>query len=451
MNANRTTMSAIVAAAFTMRVGREPLVDIISNLSEQDVPFEYGLFPEQDQRVVASIMYSTLSEAIANTYYDPKALQDRPRNGSREANDSGRPDENKEEMAIQQDDAFYRLAAGERHSLSLYRRSLAVLEEAGKKTGDGSRVKYILKNSTWVMPNLRVERMLLDTIANATPESNWLYKAQQCLDDLRDSRHFTDTYVGEDGEVEDGGVYSAMSETDAEAVMADLVEQVDNITRVVDKACTRVVDLLAECGLEIQRHEEVMERLNEDLQIINEAYPRMAERKLKSSSVMTQMSAETMIYNSNIKFLQRKLDKALEPSALLANGGKLYFEQIVASPEWQTKVAERSAAQMRAETSRIQAMSVQMSANFGLMEAQANMAKIQALVAKQQEELEAKMKEIQAMMKPAKVEKPAKAEKSAKAPKAEKPAKSESASEYKGTNILSSRGSILQPTFRRGM
>ena len=450
MNANYTTMTKIVAAAFTLNIGREPLHGIIERMSAQDVPFEYGMFPEQDQRIVASVMYSTLSEAIAATYYNPKALQDTPRAGSLDANDTGRPEESLEEMAAQQDDAFFRLSACERHSQSLHLRSLAVLEEAGKKIGDGSRVRYVLKHNAWVMPALRVERMLLDTIATAAPESSWLYKAQQCLDDLRDSRHFTDTYVGEEGEVEDGGIYSAMAETDAEGIVADLVDQVDNITRVVDKACTRVVDLLVECGAEIQRHEAVMTELNEELALVAEAYPRMVERKLKSNTVMTAISTETTTYNSNMKFLQRKLDKALEPTALLAHGGRLHFHSIVSSPEWQTKVTERATAQMRAETSRLQAVSGQMAASVMMAEAQAGMVKMQALLKKQQEEMEKQMKEIAAMMKQPKAEKPVKAEKSeAEKPKAEKPKAPKV--EAKGATLVSTRGAFNAPVFRRGM
>ena len=73
---------------------------------------------------------------------------------------------------------------------------------------------------------------------------------------------------------------------------------------------------------------------------------------------------------------------------------------------------------------------------------------VRAALAEQQKLMNAQMKEIQAFMNPVKEAKPkaekAKAEKKAKAPKAEKPLP-------KGANVLSTRGSILQPTFRRGM
>ena len=113
---NRSIIASQVNAAFVLHVGTDRVSDLISRFAENSVPFEYGLFPEQDQRVVASVFYSTVSELISLMKYEDKPLQDQPRKGSLEANDTGRGDEAEEERALAREETYQRLAALERHS-----------------------------------------------------------------------------------------------------------------------------------------------------------------------------------------------------------------------------------------------------------------------------------------------------------------------------------------------
>ena len=182
---NRSIIASQVNAAFVLHVGTDRVSDLISRFAENSVPFEYGLFPEQDQRVVASVFYSTVSELISLMKYEDKPLQDQPKNGSLEANDTGRGDEAEEERALARVETYQRLAALERHSKSLHERARAVLEEAGHKTGDGGRVRYNRQASAWVMPQMRTQEALKDAIARATPNTPWMFKAQATLDDAK--------------------------------------------------------------------------------------------------------------------------------------------------------------------------------------------------------------------------------------------------------------------------
>ena len=152
MNANRTIIASQVNAAFVLHVGTDRVSDLIKRFSEKSVPFAYGLFPEQDQRVVASVFYTTIGEAISLAKFEDKPLQDQPKAGSLDANDTGRGNEQDEERAQAQADAFMRLAALERHSESLHERARAVLEEAGRRELTGSRQTFNLQRSSWVMP-----------------------------------------------------------------------------------------------------------------------------------------------------------------------------------------------------------------------------------------------------------------------------------------------------------
>ena len=206
----------------------------------------------------------------------------------------------------------------------------------------------------------------------------------------------------------------------------------------------RVEESLLECGLEIDRHEKVMAKLNEDLQIVYEAYSKPAERKAKADLVKGQMAAETREHKEAINRPLWMLTKRLEPTALLAHTGAP--KTLVDSPEWRTHEAQLLAAKARADAALAQAQMAEMNANMALMEANMNLMKIRKAMAEQQEAMAKQMKEMNDFVKPVKELKESKS----KAPRTEKPAKAEKPMP-KGANVLSTRGSILQPTFRRGM
>ena len=437
MNANRTIIASQVNAASMLFVGTDRVFDLIKRFSGKSVPFAYGLFPEQDQRVVASVFYMTIGEAISLAKFADKPPQDQPKAGSLDANDTGRGNEQDEERAQAQADAFMRLAALERHSESLYERARTVLEEAGQKTGDGGRIRYNRQSNGWVMPQMRTYEALKDAIARATPNTPWMFKAQATLDALYESSYFS--------EDEDGVLYAKMAEMDAEAIVLELLTEATNVDACAAKAWDRIGETLIELGHESARHDKAMAKLNEDLQIVNEAYRNPQERKTKADTVKAEMAAETKEHKAAIRYPLWLLTKQFEPVSLLAHDNT-FAKQLVDSPEWRTHEAQETAAKARADAAMAQAQMAEMEANMALMDANFNLMKIRAAMAEQQKAMEKQMKEMAEFMKPAKAEKPAKA----KAPKAEKPAKAEKPMP-KGANVLSTRGSIMQPTFRRGM
>ena len=437
---NRSIIASQVNAAFVLHVGTDRVSDLISRFAENSVPFEYGLFPEQDQRVVASVFYSTVSELIALTEYSDKPLQDQPRKGSLEANDTGRGDEAEEERVCARAEAYQRLAALERHSKSLHERARAVLEEAGHKTGDGGRIRYNRKSTGWVMPQMRAQEALKDAIARATPNTPWMFKAQIALDELVGS-----TYFYED---EDGVLHSGMAETDAEGIVLELLTEATNVDSCAAKAWDRISATLVDLGLEMDRHDKVMAELNEDLQTVNEAYRNPQERKTKADTVKAEMAAETKEHKAAIRYPLWLLTKQFEPVSLLAHDNT-FAKQLVNSPEWRTHEAQETAAKARADAAMAQAQMAEMEANMALMEANMNLMKIRAAMAEQQKAMEKQMKEMAEFMKPAK----AKAEKPAKEPKAEKAEKKAKAEKPlpKGATVVSSRSAFNAPVYRRGM
>ena len=437
---NRSIIASQVNAAFVLHVGTDRVSDLISRFAENSVPFEYGLFPEQDQRVVASVFYSTVSELISLMKYEDKPLQDQPKNGSLEANDTGRGDEAEEERALARVETYQRLAALERHSKSLHERARAVLEEAGHKTGDGGRVRYNRQSSAWVMPQMSTQEALKDAIARATPNTPWMFKAQIALDELVGS-----TYFYED---EDGVLHSGMAETDAEVIVLELLTEATNVDSCAAKAWDRISATLVDLGLEMDRHDKVMAELNEDLQTVNEAYRNPQERKTKADTVKAEMAAETKEHKAAIRYPLWLLTKQFEPVSLLAHDNT-FAKQLVNSPEWRTHEAQETAVKARADAAMAQAQMAEMEANMALMEANMNLMKIRAAMAEQQKAMEKQMKEMAEFMKPVKT----KAEKPAKEPKAEKAEKKAKAEKPlpKGATVVSSRSAFNAPVYRRGM
>ena len=439
MNANRTIIASQVNAASMLFVGTDRVFDLIKRFSEKSVPFAYGLFPEQDQRVVASVFYTTIGEAISLAKFEDKPLQDQPKAGSLDANDTGRGNEQDEERAQAQADAFMRLAALERHSESLHERARTVLEEAGQKTGDGGRIRYNRQSNGWVMPQMRTYEALKDAIARATPNTPWMFKAQATLDALYESSYFS--------EDEDGVLYAKMAEMDAEAIVLELLTEATNVDACAAKAWDRIGETLIELGHELARHDKVMARLNEDLQIVNEAYRNPQERKTKADTVKAEMAAETKEHKAAIRYPLWLLTKQFEPVSLLAHDNT-FAKQLVNSPEWRTHEAQETAAKARADAAMAQAQMAEMEANMALMEANMSLMKIRAAMAEQQKAMEKQMKEMAEFMKPVKTKGP-KAEKP-KAEKAEKKAKAEKPLP-KGATVVSSRSAFNAPVYRRGM
>lgn len=109
------------------------------------------------------------------------------------------------------------------------------------------------------MPQMRTYA-LKDAIARATPNTPLMFKAQATLDALYESSYFSE-------DVKDGVSYARMAEMDAEAIVLELLTEATNVDAHAVKAWDRIGETLIELGHELARHDKVMVRLIEDLQI----------------------------------------------------------------------------------------------------------------------------------------------------------------------------------------
>jgi len=419
---NRTFISNVVNAAFTLMIGEERLRDVLINLGQQ-TEYQFGLFPEQDMRVCASAYYSLVNRVIALQDGTDKPLQDQPQWGSLEDNDNGQSDERALEREEEIKEVVRLLSALERHFDSLAEFARKMGEEAGQRTQDGGRIRFNRKSGTgWVMPVPVFEEVVDDQIARAIPGTPWYLKACRAKETV---------------------VLHSMSEADAKEIVSELLSDPTSLDKVSGRVWDNVIDLMAECGSEISRHEKVMSALNEELACVTEAYTNPRDRKGKVEVVKARMAHETTLHRENLNFPKWMLTKRLEATALLAQSGTPKW--LLESPEWQTREAEEAAAKAQADLAMAQAQMAQMNANMLLMETNMALMQQQKAMAEMQAQMAKRMQEFKAMTEPVKA--PKKKEKKANVEKkADKPVITP-----KGATIISARGSMLAPMYRRGM
>jgi len=222
--------------------------------------------------------------------------------------------------------------------------------------------------------------------------------------------------------------------TGAEGIVLEPLTEETNVDKCAANAWDRIGENLIECGLELVRHEKAMTQLNEDLALVYECYTNPQERKLKTDLVKGQMLAETKEHRAAIRYPIRMLMKQLVPIIELAN---TCAPNLTDLPEWYSQEALEQAARAQVAV---------MTADMALMEANMNLMKIRKAMAEQQEAMGNQKRKIQAMMnllKPKVDEEKAKTEKKPEAKAEQAPPK--------GANVFSTRDSIMQPAFRRGM
>lgn len=232
-----------------------------------------------------------------------------------------------------------------------------------------------------------------------------------------------------------------MSETDAKEIVSELLSDPTSLNKVSGRVWDNVIDLMAECGSEISRHEKVVSALNEELACVTEAYTNPQQRKGLVEAVKARMAHETALHRENLNFPKWMLTKRLEATALLASAGTPKW--LLESPEWQTREAEEAAAKAQADLAMAQAQMAQMNANMLLMETNMALMQQQKAMAEMQAQMNKRMREFKAMTEPAK---PAKEKKAKEEKKAEKPV-----AIPKGATLINARGSFTAPMYRRGM
>lgn len=411
---NRTTVASAVNALFVM--GRAQEIE-----SMRTVPYEFGIFAEQDIRALISMVYSLRIELVRLMHVSDKPLQDQPAEGSLDANDTGRPDEQAEEREQAIKDVSYGLAILERHLQSLDDQARKDLEEAGNRTQDGGRFRFNFQRPQYKSFVDSWEDWLSKQKADAEPNSVWLKKLE-----LAEETVFI-PFVSAQEATDEYRSYLDDNRLDASS----------------ERAWDRLIERAAMAGDELAKHQKAVDAYN----------ALDAEGQKRESSYFAQQCRE---HKREMKSHDWWMDRLLEPAALLAHLGAP--KVLLDSPEWRTKKAEQAAHNARlqaqeaqAQLAEVQALMLQQEANMQLMEARAQLARQQELMLVQQQAQQQRMIELGLIQAPVPSPASKKDKKSAKAKteKAEKVETTKEAVPFKGATIHSTRGSYLG-AYRRG-
>lgn len=420
---NRTPMAAVVNAAFNLSIKDKNettsrIVDIMRNL--QHVTYEYGIFPEQDSRVLKSVLWGLRNEHVSLQYVDMKPLMDKPAEGSLEANDTGKPDEHAVERALAIKENQYLQAIVERHIESLRKQVRSDFEEAGHRTEDGGRMRFNFKSS---LPYGATE---MDTV------EDW-YTKQLAQTPVGSKRYYQ---LIQSRETIHLPLVSAQQANDEWLSLVGYDESEERFTKLANRDWDSIRDLLTECGNELYRHEDEMAKLNAQLAEVQAKYHERTAQTQHSGPIKTAMAVERQTHRQNINRPLWLLARKFEATALLAHVG--VPQDIINSSEWRAKEAELRAAEARAKAQEAQAQMMEVEAN--MMEMEANMLLMQSrqALAQMQLKMQEQMAQFNAMMNPPKADKPTKATKS-KGDLAEDKLEKEF-KPLKGANVISTRG-----------
>ena len=402
---NRTLSSAAVNGAFNTVIDGETAKDIILRLAVP-LQYEFGLFADQDIRVLVSMYYAQIFELVSLMPYDDKPLQDMPKAGSLEANNTGVEDARSVEREEAIQESLKGIAIVHRHLLSLDERARKELEEAGRREADGGRQRFNLKARVYKSIVKSFEDVLID-MKMREPVSN-----QRRIAQIEQAMEYNLPYV---------------SETDAGQAFVDYLDD-ERMERSAQRAWDNIIASLQDVSFEIDQYSDVMEKLNAELAEASQLR-NAQDRKVACDSVKSRMVLARNEHRQNINYPQWLLKQRLAPTALLAHVGAP--KSLIDSPEWRAEEAKLRAAAARAKAQEAQSQIVEMEAlmleqeaNMGLMQVRRQMMEMQKAMAKQQAEFKA-------MMNPPKEAKPAKA----KPAKAATPAK-ETKALAKGSDTL---------------
>ena len=374
-NSNRTRLSLIVNALFAAGLN-----DRIKGM--EATPYQVGLFAEQDYRAGVSVLYTIRMDLVRMQDGSDKPLQDRPKEGSLEANDTGRESDIEIERRAVMAEAVHAHAVIERHLESLAKQAASDLEEAGVRSASGGR--YVISSSghqfraycdSW-------HDFLMDLKANATAGSSWMLKIERAQELV----HFP--YV------------SAQDATDE---FMDYYEDA-NVLKTSASAWDKLLDRLEMLGQTLRDHEQMTNAFN-------------AMDEAMRDAGKAEFAIACRKHKREVKNHDWWLERMLEPWALLLATGAP--KDLVDSPEWRTKEAELRAAKARVKLVEVQAEMLELEALNAETEAMIALKQARARMA----QLAARNNELFAEFNPPapKVEKPKAVKSKAEKPKAEKP------------------------------
>lgn len=431
---NRTPMAAVVNAAFSTSIKDRnevttPVVDILRNLATP-LAYEYGIFAEHDSRVLKSVLWGLRNEHVSLQYCPDKPLQDEPKEGSLDANDTGKPDEHAVDRAAAFKENEYLQAVIERHLESLRKQVRSDLEEAGSRSVDGGRARFrMVSSKPFGFDDMdTLEDWYVKQLAQVAPHSRRHRQIEQSRETI---------YLPH---------ISAQEANDAWLSVVHDADGDNRLTKLANREWDSIRTLLLEVGMEQERHDSEMAKLNSELQAVHAKYHDRGTQALYAGPVKAAMAVENTTHRSNINRPVWLLGRKFEAVALLAHVGTP--QDILNSHEWRAKESELRAQEAQAKAQEAQAQMMEAQAN--MMELEANMLLMQTRqqLAAMQQQLMEQQKQFAAMLNPPappapKADKPSKGKS-----KASKASKSEPFVPLKGANLISSRGKATSWTPR---
>ncbi len=401
MNTTINNISAIglaVKAAFGLTLDGQRVSDAIKVCAQQ-VPYEFGIFAEQDVRALVSMYYTLVYQLVGLQSVTDRPLQDAPKEGSLEWNDTGRADEQAlaREEAIQQ--CLRGIAVLGRHLRSLHSKAVKDTEEAGNRTNDGGRLRFNFKSTAFKPYAKSLEEILIDMRAE-TPAADVRRLAQ--IDMAADLNP------------------PVVAETDAGQEFMDYMDPMKLVAGSV-RAANAVIDQLIDLGDILVRHEARMAELNAERNEANLIVNR-EQRKLAVDSVMSRMAMERNQYRLDTNRPLWMLKQRLSPVAFLRHEGAL--RELTESAEWRAAEALERAKMARIKVVEAQAATTEIEATMAEQEANMALYKARQQQLAMQRALDAQSKEFAALVagnKPVSAKAPVKAKPKAKAPVKAKP------------------------------
>lgn len=318
----------------------------IENKLSAIVPSAYvfGLFAQEDIRILASALNSVRRELISMQFVQDKPLQDRPAEGSLDANDTGKPDEHADERAVAIKDAAYEAAIIERRIRSLELQAKEETEEAGKTTADGGRIRFTRRSVQFRSYVPSWDDFIVEMKEQAEPNSMWLAKIEQAQETV------DIPYVSAQDAIDN--VHGSFDED-------------GTLKRAGERAWNRIVELSIEWHELSTKHEGVMSSFN--------AMEREDQQRL-----MGAIAAENKEYKAQMRKLTFKVEKALEAVNLLAITGIPTW--LVESPYWMTAEAEKATKHALGQLAIAKAKIQQVDAQTALLDADEALAAANALL-----------------------------------------------------------------------
>lgn len=344
-------------------------LNLSSDLTIPMSKYEFGLFAEQDYRVVNSQWWSTAMDIVRLQKVDVKPLTDKPREGERNHEDSKAlmSNEQEEERLALLKRATLLLAILSRAAESLAEKARKDSEKVGNKTEDGGRIRFNLNYGARQFRPYHKEfnEFLKDLTVDAEPGSPWAAKIEEA--------HTVQ--------------FPLVDATQAMSALHELFGD-DQVEELGHKAWAKLLESLALYG-------EAIERNAKACGVYNASDKTEADTKLFAAAGKT--------FRRETKDAQYWAERFMEPTALLASTGTPSW--LINTPFWRAEAAKVKAMEAEAEAMEAEALATEAMAKTLMVKA--NMKLQDAL--ELQDEMEAELAATRAAMRARKAAREAKA------------------------------------------